>query len=126
MSSNKSFSTETSERYSRALFEVATEANEIDKVETDIKNFQILFNSSFEVKKRLFEYLLDNFIDIKNYYYKNCSEEKIYNKTTNYCLKSKEISENILMLPVHEKIEISDQKIIIKYILSFFNQKIKN
>ena len=29
------------------------------------------------------------------------------------------------MLPVHEKIEISDQKIIIKYILSFFNQKIK-
>ena len=82
--------------------------------------------SSFEVKKRLFEYLLDNFIDIKNYYYKNCSEEKIYNKTTNYCLKSKEISENILMLPVHEKIEISDQKIIIKYILSFFNQKIKN
>ena len=50
MSSNKSFSTETSERYSRALFEVATEANEIDKVETDIKNFQILLNSSFEVK----------------------------------------------------------------------------
>ena len=50
MSTNKSFSTETSERYSRALFEVATEANEIDKVETDIKNFQILFNSSFEVK----------------------------------------------------------------------------
>ncbi len=50
MSSNKSFSTETSERYSRALFEVATEANEIDKVEGDIKNFQILFDSSFEVK----------------------------------------------------------------------------
>ena len=50
MSSNKSFSTETSERYSRALFEVATEANEIDKVETDIKNVQILLNSSFEVK----------------------------------------------------------------------------
>ena len=50
MSSNKSFSTETSERYSRALFEVATEANEINKVETDIKNLQILFNTSFEVK----------------------------------------------------------------------------
>ena len=50
MSTNKSFSTETSERYSRALFEVATEANEINKVETDIKNLQILFNTSFEVK----------------------------------------------------------------------------
>ena len=53
MSTNKTFSTETSERYSRALFEVATEANEIDKVETDIKNFQILLNSSFEVKNFL-------------------------------------------------------------------------
>ena len=50
MSTNKNFSTETSERYSRALFEVATEANEINKVETDIKNLQILFNTSFEVK----------------------------------------------------------------------------
>ena len=60
MSSNKSFSTETSERYSRALFEVATEANEIDKVETDIKNFQILLNSSFEVKnfRKFFKIML--------------------------------------------------------------------
>ena len=32
MSTNKSFSTETSERYSRALFEVANEINELDKV----------------------------------------------------------------------------------------------
>ena len=40
MSTNKTFSTETSERYSRALFEVANEANELDKIENDIKNFQ--------------------------------------------------------------------------------------
>ena len=33
MSANKSFSTETSERYSRALFEVSKEANELDKGE---------------------------------------------------------------------------------------------
>ena len=32
MSSNKSFSVETSERYSRALFEVSKETNELDKV----------------------------------------------------------------------------------------------
>ena len=49
MSSNKSFSTETSERYSRALFEVSKEANELDKVEGDIKNFQLLVNSSSEI-----------------------------------------------------------------------------
>ena len=50
MSTNKSFSTETSERYSRALFEVANEAKELDKIEDDVKNFQSLFNSSFEIK----------------------------------------------------------------------------
>ncbi len=50
MSTKKSFSTETSERYSRALFEVAKEANELDKTENDVKNFQLLFNSSSEFK----------------------------------------------------------------------------
>ena len=46
MSSNKSFSTETSERYSRALFEVTKEFNELDKTESDIKNFQSLIKIS--------------------------------------------------------------------------------
>ena len=50
MSANKSFSTETSERYSRALFEVSKEANELDKVENDIKNFQLVFNLSTDIK----------------------------------------------------------------------------
>ena len=53
MSTNKSFSTETSERYSRALFEVSKESSELDKVEDNIKNFQILFNSSPEIKNFL-------------------------------------------------------------------------
>ena len=50
MSTNKSFSTETSERYSRALFEVAEEGNDLEKIEKDIKNFLSLLNSSVEVK----------------------------------------------------------------------------
>ena len=50
MSSNKSFSTETSERYSLALFEVAKEAGELEKIEADIKNFQLLLNSSLELQ----------------------------------------------------------------------------
>jgi F-type H+-transporting ATPase subunit delta len=50
MSTNKSFSTETSERYSRALFEVAKEADDLEKVEKDIKNFQALLNGSLEIK----------------------------------------------------------------------------
>tara|TARA_Y200000002_G_C22613097_1_gene634755 strand:- start:532 stop:1089 length:558 start_codon:yes stop_codon:yes gene_type:complete len=50
MSTNKSFSTETSERYSRALFEVVKEANELVKVEVDIKNFLAFFDSSEEIR----------------------------------------------------------------------------
>ena len=50
MSSTKSFSTETSERYSRALFEISKESDELDKVENDVKNFQLLIQSSSEIK----------------------------------------------------------------------------
>ena len=50
MSTKKSFSTETSERYSRALFELVQEANELEKIENDIKNFASLLNNSLEIK----------------------------------------------------------------------------
>ena len=50
MSTNKSFSTETSDRYSCALFEIGKEANELEKIENDIKNFQSLHNASLELK----------------------------------------------------------------------------
>ena len=50
MSKNKSFSSETSERYSRALFEVAKETNDLEKIEKDIINLQTLLNSSLEIK----------------------------------------------------------------------------
>ena len=46
MSTNKSFSTETSERYARALYEVGKESNEIEKIEADVKNFQSFFESN--------------------------------------------------------------------------------
>ena len=50
MSAHKSFSTETSERYSRALFEVAKEAGDLAKIETDIKIFKSLLENSLELK----------------------------------------------------------------------------
>ena len=50
MSAKKSFSTETSERYSRALFEVSKEAGDLEKIETDIKSFKLLLENSLELK----------------------------------------------------------------------------
>jgi len=50
MNANKSFSTETSERYSRALYEVAKEEADLEKIETDIKSFKSLLENSSELK----------------------------------------------------------------------------
>ena len=49
MSTNKSFTTETSERYSRALFEVVNDDNDLKKVEENIKDFRFLLKSSPEI-----------------------------------------------------------------------------
>ena len=50
MSSNKSFSTETSERYSRALYQVAKETQELDKIESDVKYFKTILDNNEELK----------------------------------------------------------------------------
>ena len=50
MSANKSFSSETSERYARALFELSKESNELEKTENDISNFKLLYYGSDEIK----------------------------------------------------------------------------
>ena len=76
--------------------------------------------STKNIKKDLFKYLMDKKVDVKNYYYKNCSEEKIYNSHSHPCTNSEDISENILMLPVHEKIFQNYQYKIINEIKIFF------
>ncbi len=50
MSTKKTFSNETSERYARALFEISNETKELDKVEEDVKKFLNLLSSSTEIK----------------------------------------------------------------------------
>ena len=50
MSANKSFSSETSERYSRALFEVAKEADDLEKIEVELKSFKVLLENNLELK----------------------------------------------------------------------------
>ena len=54
MSTNKSFSTETSERYSRALYEVAKESGELEKIELDIKTFKLTLKESLELKNFIY------------------------------------------------------------------------
>jgi|TARA_Y100000294_G_scaffold106032_1_gene98503 dTDP-4-amino-4,6-dideoxygalactose transaminase len=110
---------------SKLYYDNLKEINSLDfpQDQFDKKNIFLEFPiicKSTAIKNNLFQYLMDRKIDIKNYYYKNCSEEKIYNKTSNLCLNSKHISDNILMLPVHKKIHEKYQHRIINEIKNFF------
>ena len=53
MTTNKSFSSETSERYSRVLFEVSKEARESEKAESDLKNFLSIYDNTIELQNFL-------------------------------------------------------------------------
>ena len=74
-----------------------------------------------KIKDDLFNYLMKNNIDVKGYYYKNCSDETIYN-SLNQCINSRSISQNIIMLPVHEKINANYQAQIINHIVKFISK----
>ena len=81
MGTNKSFSTETSERYSRALFEVGKELGELEKIEADIKIFKSLHNSSPELKN--FIENPTNTIEIQNRILNLLSEKLNFSKSLN-------------------------------------------
>ena len=50
MSTNSSFSSETSSRYAKAIFELAKEKNELDSIENNFKNLLELYNSNLDLK----------------------------------------------------------------------------
>ena len=50
MSSNKSFSTETSERYALALFELASENSEIEIIEKNIKDLLSIYDTNKDLE----------------------------------------------------------------------------
>lgn len=78
--------------------------------------------STKQIKQDLFNHLLNKNIDVKNYYYKNCSEENIYFKYENNCINAKSISDNIIMLPVHKKVTLDLKDSIILKINNFFKE----
>ena len=110
MSAKKSFSTETSERYSRALFEVANELNDLTKIESDAINFKTLMNSSIELNNFLQDPTKS--IEIQKNVINLLSEKLVLSKIFN----------NFLLLLV-EKRRIFFVKKIIDSFLSFCSKK---
>ncbi len=98
MSTNKSFSTETSERYSRALFEAVKDSNELDKTEDDVKNLKSILNSSSELK---------NFL--KNPTQKITNQNNVINILAENLLFSKNLKNFLLLLIEKRRIFFVDK-----------------
>ena len=80
MSTNTSFSTEASERYARALYEVGQDSSDLEKIEIDIKKFKSLY---------------DNNIEIKNFIHNPTHVIEIQNKTLNIVSEQLSFSKNL-------------------------------
>ena len=104
MSANKSFSSETSERYARALFELSKESNELEKTEKNISDFKLLYYGSDE---------------IKNFVKDNCSKNKISNKQIHFIMKKYQMK----LLNNYKFTSLKRFNLEIKSYISFINEK---
>jgi F-type H+-transporting ATPase subunit delta len=92
MASKKSFSTETSNRYARAIFQLAKENNELEIVEENIKEFLKVYKSNLD---------LQNFI--KNPTETVSNQLKVISKISD-AMNLKKIFKNFLSLVVVKRI----------------------
>ena len=91
MSSNKSFSSETANRYALALYELAEENSELEVVEKDINELLATYNTSIDLK---------NFI--KNPTQSQSSQLEVLNKISDKINLSK-IIKNFLSILVNKR-----------------------
>ena len=104
MSSNKSFSTETSNRYAKALFELSNENRELETVEKNLKELLNIYNSNTE---------LENFI--KNPTHSFVAQLNVVDKLSTIMNFSKNLK-NFLSILVKKRRIFFLKKIIISFL----------
>ena len=110
MNTNKSFSTETSERYARALFEIADENSEIQSIENNLKELL----SVLDLNKNI-----ENFI--KNPTQTQNTQLETIKKISEIMKFSKNLKNFLLILVTKKRIFFINK--IIKSFLKLSNQK---
>ena len=90
--------------------------NNINEKNTFI-NFPLLLNKG--KKKSFSEYLYKNNIDHSKYFYRSCDKIWCFKDLGEECANSQYISNNIVLLPIHDKLQIDNIKKNIKIINSF-------
>ena len=104
MSSNKNFSTETSERYAKALFALANDNSEIEKIEEDVINFLEIYNTNT---------ILENFI--KNPTETTFNQEDFIEKLSKLMSFSKTFK-NFLLILVNKRRIFFVKKILLSFL----------
>jgi|TARA_B110001450_G_C17589420_1_gene468338 F-type H+-transporting ATPase subunit delta len=104
MSSNRSFSSETSNRYAKAIFELAKENNELDSIEKNFRNILELYESNQD-----FKYF------IKNPTHTSTSQIELINKISEKMEFSKNLK-NFLSVLVKKKRIFFLKKIILSFL----------
>jgi|TARA_B110000881_G_scaffold217318_1_gene234533 F-type H+-transporting ATPase subunit delta len=111
MASKKSFSTETSNRYARAIFQLAKENNELEIVEENIKEFLKVYKSNLD---------LQNFI--KNPTETVSNQLKVISKISD-AMNLKKIFKNFLSILVVKRRIFFIKKILESFINLSANQR---
>ena len=104
MSKNKSFSTEISERYALALYDLSKDQNQINEFELSMNNFMKIYESNEHLK---------NFV--KNPTYSTLSQQKVFEKITSLMNFNKTIKNFFSILVIKKRIFFLD-KIIQKFL----------
>ena len=93
MSKNRSFSSEISQRYALALYELSKEGNQTEEVVLSLKSFMKIYNSNLDLK---------NFI--KNPTYSVESQKKLFEKILNLMNFNKIIKNFFYILIIKKRI----------------------
>ena len=104
MSKNKSFSTEISERYALALYDLSKDQNQINEFELSMNNFMKIYESNEDLKSF-----------VKNPTYSTSSQQKVFEKITNLMNFNKIIKNFFSILVIKKRIFFLD-KIIQKFL----------
>ena len=104
MSSNKSFSGETSDRYARAIFELAKENSELDSIENSLRIFLTFYDTNIE---------LQNFIQDPTQ--SLMSQNNVMNKIVEI-MKSSKILNNFFLVLIEKRRLFFIRKIIISFL----------
>ena len=97
MSKNRSFSSEISQRYALALYELSKEGNQTEEVVLSLKSFMKIYNSNLDLK---------NFI--KNPTYSVESQKKLFEKILNLMNFNKIIKNFFYILIIKKRIFFLD------------------